>query len=70
MRFYLKNNLTTKMKLYTTNKYMSTDTSFEKKKKILTTKMKLYTTSEFISNDISFEKKKQSHYKNETLHNW
>ena len=33
MRFYLKNNLTTKMKLYTTSKYMSTDTSFEKKKK-------------------------------------
>ena len=53
-----KNNLTTKTKLFTTNKYMSA----------VTTKMKLYTTSEFISNNISFKKEK-SCYKDETLHN-
>ena len=53
MRFYPKNNLTTKMKLYTPGEYMNTDTSFDKKnKKISLQKMKLYTTSEFISNDI------------------
>ena len=50
-----KKNLTTKMKLYTTSEFISSDISFEKKN--LTTKMKLYPTSEFISNDISFAPK-------------
>ena len=48
MTFHLKkknNNLTTKMKPYTTSEYKSTDISFEKKGN-LTTKMKLYATSE------------------------
>ena len=31
MRFYLKNNLTTEMKLYTTGEFISNDISFEKK---------------------------------------
>ena len=39
-----RTNLTTKMKLYKTSKFISNDISFEKKN--LTTKMKLYTTSE------------------------
>ena len=30
----LKNNLTTKMRLYTTSEFISNDISFEKKKKI------------------------------------
>ena len=56
MTFHLKkNNLTAKMKLYTTSEFVSNDISFEKNN--LTTKMKLYTTSEFVSNNVSFEKK-------------
>ena len=31
MRFQLKSNLTTKMKLYTTSEFISNDISFEKK---------------------------------------
>ena len=64
MTFHLKNskknNFTTKMKLYTTGKFISNDISLERKnlkkiKSYFTTKMKLYTTGEFMSNDISFE---------------
>ena len=44
MRFYLKNSLTTILKLYTTSEFISNDISFEKKNLII--KMKLYTTSE------------------------
>ena len=39
-----KNNLTTKMRLYTTSEFISNEISFEKKNNH-TTKMKLYTTS-------------------------
>ena len=36
MTFYLKkNNLTTKMKLYTTSQNMNNDISFEKNKKLI-----------------------------------
>ena len=31
MRFHLKSNLTTKMKLYATSEFISNDISFEKK---------------------------------------
>ena len=31
MRFHLKNNLTAKVKLYTTGEFISNDISFEKK---------------------------------------
>ena len=33
MRCYLKNNLTTKMKLYTTSEFISNNISFENKNK-------------------------------------
>ena len=33
MRFHLKNNHTTKMKLYTTSEFISNDISFKKNKK-------------------------------------
>ena len=59
--FEKKNNLTSKMKLYTTREFISNKISSEKKKKKnnLTTKMKLYTTSQYMNNDISFEKNKK-----------
>ena len=51
MTFHLKKqnkkNLTTKMKLYSTNEFISADISFEKKKRNLSTNVKLYTTCEY-----------------------
>ena len=49
--FYLKkkDNLTAKVKLYTTSKFISNDIPFEKKKKKdLTTKMRLYASGEVV----------------------
>ena len=45
------------MTLYTTREFISSDISFEIKKKNLPTKMKLYTTSEYMIIDTSFAPK-------------